>query len=402
MAYSARCKRSDRPRCSTDSASAICLPSASIRASIKLAAGLSSAILAWLSGAVTRRISRLESGICNCCPKAPAVTGVPTPLAQRRTSDSGTRMPRSSRAALTTASRSAAANNLPLARNKAIASSGRPVVMGVAAEWILPAIEIAPVFTTETKQQPFQVKERISQNALVFRNFRLRLNRPDAPAALCAKSPRPAQRTSPSSALIRSRSPVIGLDANSGHTRRIADLATTNPIAVHCKRQCKSLCRARQANSRSFRSRTPASSTPMGRNKSSRLWRSISGSRSRSASAANEQNATMCHRYLAVLAWVLFGLCVSISCRAKEAQTSFGISITILSACTTNFDEIRRDVNERCSSPLPYRIDTVRFQSGQFDEQLALICGNSALQGPPVAQAKPCGADSISVVTIVY
>lgn len=103
-----------------------------------------------------------------------------------------------------------------------------------------------------------------------------------------------------------------------------------------------------------------------------------------------------------MVVWILLGLCVSASCRAKEASASFGISITIVSACVTDFDELTRRVNERCGFPLPYRIDTVRFQPGQFDEQLALFCGNSALQGTPVGQAKPCGADSINVVTIVY
>ena len=113
-------------------------------------------------------------------------------------------------------------------------------------------------------------------------------------------------------------------------------------------------------------------------------------------------NATMCHRCIAIIAWILFGLCASASCRAQEAQTSLGISITIVSACVTDFDEMTRGLNERCSFPLPYRIDTVHFQPGQFDEQLALVCGNGAQQGTPVDQAKPCGADSINIVSIVY
>lgn len=109
----------------------------------------------------------------------------------------------------------------------------------------------------------------------------------------------------------------------------------------------------------------------------------------------------MCQRYLAIIIWVVLGLCISVSCRAKEAQGSFGISITILSACATIFDETRHQVDERCSFPLPYRIDTLRVQPGQLDDGVPRDSGESTQQRT-FARGGPHDARSVTVVTIVY
>lgn len=113
-------------------------------------------------------------------------------------------------------------------------------------------------------------------------------------------------------------------------------------------------------------------------------------------------NATMCHRYLATIAWMAVALCVSVSCRAGDARASFGISITILSACVTDFDEMTGNVSERCSSPRPYRIETARFQPRRVTEQVERNCDNDAQQSTPVTQAEPCHAQPVNVVTIIY
>jgi hypothetical protein len=60
---------------------------------------------------------------------------------------------------------------LPLASNKAIALDDRPAVLGVGTGWKLPAIRGVSVFTTQDRQQSFQVNERISQNMGVFVTF---------------------------------------------------------------------------------------------------------------------------------------------------------------------------------------------------------------------------------------